>query len=423
MHEIHRELNDLAVSSGRALQSKETGFVHSFYGKTEAPHQAISVEDNLLFALSLCRLKTMDGVQEGKGLLEKILAYQSAQGFFPTYLHEFPFCYDRHNGATFLPVLKAIYHHFHHVFGSEMSEKLKVAIDRLYTATLAELPQMALQNRIRLGQDDVEKLLQHPSRFNPKHLGEALSGAEGESANRLFSWMKGLWHSKFCGYAGPFESIRFCKGQPSITLYDLYMAADDGVIPSRFCRSNLLKAALLFPNDLKATEVDIPFMKIGPNSSFSWTGTNYPFAFQWGDAEHPAHLILSTDQKVTFDHSSLQIEMGTCPPFDSKESGREIFWYLSPTPGMQILVNGQASTTFKTGDLISIEDTYVKLQLVFQAKEGRFMGHLSKASAPTEMENFGQNRFEAYQWQLLWRTISRPEPCRITIHFSYAEKN
>lgn len=437
MQEIHRELNDLSLTTCRAIQSAETGFIHSFYGKIEPPHQAISVEDNLLFALSLCRLKTVEAVQEGKALLEKLLAYQNQEGQFPSYLHEFPHCFDRHRGAALLPPLVAIHRHFHHVLGLP----LKGAIEKLLNALIPETPQMSLPNRFRVGGAlaslgkkeglellDMKALLAHPSRFIPKHLGEAMSGAimaEGNAASTLMEWMKGLWHQELLTYGGPFMRLNFSKGEKEITLYDLYMLAEGNFIPSRFNEPNLslLKGALLFPHELKQTEVNIPnFIHKEPTFCFSWLESKgqYPFAFQWKNA----YLIFSAPfaDSVSCDGKGLlEIKMGKAPVMDSKDSGRELFWYLSPN--VKILVNGLAATTFRVNDLITIEDQNMKIELVFEAKEGQFLGHLSKASAPTELECFGKNRFEAYSWQLLWRTISRSDSARVSIRFSYASKS
>lgn len=450
MHEIHRELNDLAVNSGRAIQSEETGFVHSFYGKSQAPHQAVSVLDNLLFALALCRLKTVEGVQEGKAILEKLLAYQSHEGLFPMYLHEFPFCYDRHHGAALLPALFEIYRHFHRVLGTEITQKLNAALEKLLTVGLTDCHQMSLPNRFRLGgalvgygkvmqrQEWIDKghellnldlLFNHPSRFIPKHLGEALSGAllaDGDAADKLQHWMKSLWHPALCCYAGPSVHTRFVEGLPEITLYDLYMLKE---VPLRFkkLQNSLLQAALLFPkNEVEGGTLENAVIR--EECSYAWVEENlpnrYPFSFLFGNSELPASLILSTVHPVQFDGKNLlQVVMGAIPDTDYKDPGREIFWYFNPTNNMKILVNGLPATTFRIKDVITIEDDTMKIQLIFNSSEGIFQGHFSKAAAPTETQNMGKNRFCAYQWQLLFRTISRPNPCIVNIEFSYVVKD
>lgn len=460
MQEIHKELNDLAIQEFRTIQSKETGFVHSFYGKSEAPHQAVSVLDNFLFALALCRLKTIEGVQEGKSLIEKLLAYQNSDGFFPVYLHEFPFVFDRHHGASLLPILFSIHRYFHRVIGSEMAKRLLGSIEKLLNASLSELSLMSLPNRFRIGGAlvgygelthseewvkqgnallDLQALWNSPSKFIPKHLGEAYSGAliaGGKTASDLRSWMKSLWHPELSCYAGPFTSVNFNKGDQETTLFDLYMLAEGTEVPARFKQAELglLKAALLFPNELPPSTESFSTsdMIIEKNSCCSWLpeGENkigrYPFAFQWGSQECLSSLIFHAPltENVKFDgKNKINIDMGPCPELETKEPGRELYWFLTPKKDLKILINGQTATTFREGDLLTIEDAHLRIELKFEAKGGVFQGHISKSCLPSEKGNFGKNRFEGYQWQLLWRTISREDNCPVTIHFSYAAKS
>lgn len=423
-------LNDLAIQSARAFQSDETGFLHSFYGKKEAPHQAVSVQDNFLFALALCRLKTMEGVQEGKALLEKLLAYQNQEGLFPTYLHEFPHCFDRHSGVALLPILYSIQRHFHHVLG--MGDRLKEAIDKLLTVSLKESSTLSLPNRFRLGGAlvafgkegghellNMEGFYSHPSRFIPSHLGDMLSGAlmaENGVTEELLKWMKSFWHPRLNCYAGPFNCLHFKEGKKCITLYDLYMVQETGLTQDKFKAPDLslLKAALVFPlHHVERQEpVDAVF---GNHFAYSWGNGQYPFAFQWGTDQHC--LLFSESSEVQFDGKQLDIQLGV-----QKEERNELSVFFSQKPGMKILINGIPATTFRSGDAITIEDDTMKIQWIFEAKEGIFQGHLSKASLPTETQNFGTKRFNAYEWQLTWRSITRPDPCLVTLHFSYVSK-
>jgi hypothetical protein len=460
MQEIHKELNDLAIQEFKSIQSNETGFVHSFYGKSEAPHQAVSVLDNFLFALALCRLKTIEGVQEGKALIEKLLAYQSPEGFFPVYLHEFPFIFDRHYGTSLLPVLFSIHRYFHRVLGSEMAKKLLNSIEKLLNASLSELPLMSLPNRFRVGGAlvgygelvkseewvnqgnallDFQELLNSPSKFIPKHLGEAFSGAllaGGKTASDLHAWMKSLWHPELSCYAGHFTSVKFNKGDQETTLFDLFMLAEGNKVPMRFKQAELglLKAALVFPIELFPSTEVFPKadMTLEKNNSCSWLseGENkigrYPFVFQWGSNESLSSLIFHAPltEKVKFDgQNKIEIDMGPCPELETKEPGRELYWFLTPKEDLKILINGQTATTFREGDLLTIEDAHMRIELKFKTKGGVFQGHISKSCLPSEKGNFGKNRFEGFQWQLLWRTISREDNCPVTIHFSYAAKS
>lgn len=417
------------VTAARAIQSEETGFIHSYYGRVDPPHQAVSLEDNLLFVLALCRLKTVEAIQEAKILLEKLLAYQSPAGLFPSYLHEFPFCPDPYRGASLLPPLFSIYHYFHHVLGASLTKSLREAIEKLLNALIPEFPHLSLTDRFRIGGAllgmgheegkrwlDIKAFLNSPSRFIPKHLGEAYSGAVmapgGEVASQLMGWMKTLWHPQLCTYSGPFLRIDFFQGEKEVTLYDLYMGKE----------SPLLKGALVFPHELKVASVEVPsYSHQEDQLCFSWLPMKgqYPFAFQWKGG----HLVLyAQEANVSCDGKGiLDITMGKAPLMDSKDSGREILWYLSQH--LKMSVNGQAATTFRLNDDVCLEDENIAIHLVFEAEEGRFQGHFSKAQAPTEKICFGKHRFHAYHSQILWRTILRPDFAPLRIRFSYASKH
>src|SRR5262249_17912458 len=113
MNETTKKINEIAYQAGRAFQSDETGFLHLAYHLPE-DHIAhsIPVVENVLFALSLLRLKTQESVLEAKEILEKILHFQADLGNFPLYLHEFPNCRSYFIGADLLPAFYWILHHF-----------------------------------------------------------------------------------------------------------------------------------------------------------------------------------------------------------------------------------------------------------------------------------------------------------------------
>lgn len=389
MDEVFRKINDLALQTGRALQSPETGFIHYFYQKAEGPYQAVPIYENFLFALALCRVKSVESVGEAKVLLEKLLSYQLPSGLFPVYLHDFPNAYDKYIGAKLLPPLHWLYHYFHLPLGKEMSEKLLNAINKLkenpYPANFAE-PQTAA-------------FLE-----GPEH-------AEAEMKKALQNW-----HSDLQCYVGPFNKIRFTKGVQELTLYDLYMSAYTHELSPRLqgIHPIFLQGALIFPSHFECKKVEVP--------SFSFTPEGeYPFAFQWGTNSDISLLALSAPRakKIDFDgKNAFTIALGANPNLEMKEEGKEVVWYASL--GTKILVNGLPATTFRAGDLISIEDDKIRFELKFQPTGGVFQGHLSRGQLPSEIHN---GRFVAYQWLLSWRTIDRTEDCILKVHFDYAFKN
>ena len=95
--DLVRQLVELAVTAGRSHQSPQTSFVHYCHQKMdETVNHTIPPYENILFALALIRMQTVQNVNEGKEIISKILDFQNPEtGNFPVYLHEFPLCRDR----------------------------------------------------------------------------------------------------------------------------------------------------------------------------------------------------------------------------------------------------------------------------------------------------------------------------------------
>src|SRR3569832_1741282 len=85
---------ELALRAGRARQSPQTGFVHHSYENLERSAETIPVYENFCFALALFRTKTVENVLEAKNLLERLLAFQTAE-WFPLFLHDYPLVKSR----------------------------------------------------------------------------------------------------------------------------------------------------------------------------------------------------------------------------------------------------------------------------------------------------------------------------------------
>lgn len=438
MEEIYKKINDLALASARALQSDETGFIHYYYQKMEGPYQAVPLYENLLFALALCKVKTVESVQEAKALLDKLLSYQQASGLFPVYVHDFPYCYDKYIGAELLPPLFWLYHYFHLPLGKEMTERLKLAIERLIAASLEEGMKMPLPKRMKLGgvliawgKQDVGKELLDLNAItasNPSCLADCLTGCfcAGEPyVKRALEKMSSFWNSDLGCYCGPFEEMYFIKGSPKVTLFDLYMSGLTHKLSSRLQAPNpaLLYGALLFPTHA---------IEFNPNGNISKTSRyqpgqrgHYPFAFQWGTEDDLSLMALHVPKakNVLFNEKMIQVDLGECPHFELRDEGKEVIWTIPLKPEIKILVNGQPATTFRAGDLITIEDDKVRIELKFFPDEGLYQGHLSRGCMPTELFQTGSHRFTAYQWLLSWRTIQRNNPSSLKMHFDYVFKN
>jgi hypothetical protein len=418
--EIHHKLNELSIKSGRLLQSKETRMLHYHYGKKEQEvDQTIPFYENLLFALALCRTKTVDGVQEAKALLEKLLAYQGGSGLFPVYLHEFPYYHDLYIGAHLLPCFYYLDHFFHPVLGID----LKKPIARLAEATQSIVDEMPLPLKakamgalIALGYEKQERFPVERPAWTPREIGDWLLGHA--LAKRPFP--KELdWNASLSCFTGPWKDVQFESGKLAPNLYDLMMLRSTASLKPH---PIWLQGALLFPREENAESLPPKEYAL---SSFTasedgYNRGDYPFYIAWGNegyslALHPGELK-QVEQREGF----LDITLGPLPSFEDKEKAREVILSISEASKPTIMVNGAPATTFKPGDRIEIECKGAHLELQFDIKgNGRFLGHLSRGNRPTEWVNAGKDRFNAYEVQMALRSIEREENAHVVLHYSF----
>ena len=119
---------DLALKAGRKRKSVRTGFIHLFPGE-ETASDTIPLFENVCFAMALIQQKQTEAILEAKELLERVLAFQTGEGNFPIYLHEFPRCYDRWMGLKIAPLLLQIYRRFSVGLG-DLKEKLLQSVEK-----------------------------------------------------------------------------------------------------------------------------------------------------------------------------------------------------------------------------------------------------------------------------------------------------
>lgn len=430
MNEIYRELNDLALQQAERMKSAETSYLHLYYGKTERPHQAIPLYENLLYALALCKTKTAEGVQEGKQIVEKILHYQNSEGLFPIYLHEYPVANDRFIAAHILPILALLDKDFQSVWGTRSNELLKIAAKKLIEGSLTTIETMPLHLQVKLigAAKSLGELTNYlmPSVEEVKisaRQADCLLGlylASDPQFYALLNRMQSEWNPYLERYQGPFYLISFYEGQPEVNLYDLMMAGLHGKVPSHFKKDypGLLQAALLFPLEQKGTEAESK-VALSLLEKKGFERGEYPFAFQWKNGI----LLLETSPTVACQHQRIEngvklfLQLNQLPNLDDKERTAEFSFFCPLT--LNIQVNGEKATTFRPHDRITLEDDAIKMQFIFKSSNGIFQGHILNANIGTEWADFGSKRFNAYQRQLKFRTIAREDPCEIEIIFKY----
>lgn len=255
--DLSKGLGEWALAAGRFYQSPQTGFVHFYHGEAEQRAQTIPVMENTLFVLSLLRSRLVEQVQEGKGLLKRLLAFQKTQGSegygnFPVYLHEYPNCQDPALGIQLLAPFYWILKQFGHVLGSELKQQLEQAAclvlehslhahqEKVFPYSLsvrlaaAQLAFGLLLNKREWqegGREQLEKCAERQLEGwnTTRHLADILAGLQmvypsllNSPWSSLWNQMEKTWHSHLACYIGPCVREWQEKEEPQVNLYDLF---------------------------------------------------------------------------------------------------------------------------------------------------------------------------------------------------------
>lgn len=359
-HEIGRQLTDLSLSYGRALVSKQTGFLHFCHEKQEEEaHLSIPVVENFLFALALFRSRMVEQVTEGKELLQKLLHFQNrvegmeGEGNFPVYLHEYPVCKDRFTAVHISFIILSLLKQFSAVLPALLKEELEQAVKRALTHawTFAEvkLPppsvaiklaaaSIAMQEILQdksfheRGQRLIEQLLSTQSaELNscPAALGSLLCSLSLISATPLSdqfcSFSLGMWHQELCCYAGPAFREWQTESEPQVTLYDLFLSTVSGKLSARAMkRTPVHLESVLIPTTNQEMPVEVyPKMVSGKLEEVPWhvyrtqrmgyalfENNSLSLNPIWEKGFHPFKIIWGSPERI----HSFVCQKGSCTP-------------------------------------------------------------------------------------------------------------
>lgn len=353
-------LIDLSIAAGRKRQSPRTGLVHYFPGM-EGHADTIPLYENFCMAFALFRLKTQEGVTEGKQLIERLLAFQAEDGNFPVYLHDYPKCWDYQLAAKIAPTLKNLLYDFGTVLNSSYKEKLVAAINKIH---------QKLKEETLFDQIISERGSCYPISYN----------------RRLQTYL---------GKSEPQE-----KGEPQPLPIEYVLAEKDG-FQSRLQKDHIhqLYAALL-PSFSSSLEVDEMYTLQPEFSRLLWAGQTvhslvFPNGIHLGDA-----FVFTLPAVVDIGRDDLF----------------EVLAFCDISPETSLYINGEKSMVFHLGDTVEIRTPALKVALRFEliSGSGDFCGHISYANRPGQIACHGSHQFDAYDYQIGVRTLRRQGPC--TIH-------
>lgn len=396
---------DLAVNAGKKRQSSRTGFVHYFPG-CESGADTIPIFENFCFALALFRQKSTESVLEGKEIIERLLAFQTEEGNFPVYLHDFPKCWDFHQGLKIAPIIIHILRDFGSVLNSAYKEKLESALKKMvqppkstsweprYRACLGERPPLPALDTSQewfewiISDQLFEKGGSYPIPFD-RNLGAFIGNHPNQDLSEP--------HQNSQNIIG--SSISQEKGEPQPLPIEYILAEKNG-FDKRLLRDHLnqLYSALLYPFT-SSKETSLAICQLNDPAGFLWKG------------ETLHSLVIPKGEKN-----------GNCFIFelpDCVDVGRddlfEVLVFCDISPETSLYINDQKGMVFYVDDTLSIRTPHLNVGLRFEILkgEGEFCGHISRANRPNQISCHGSNQYEAYDWQIGLRTLRRKGSCTI----------
>ncbi|HSX25403.1 MAG TPA: hypothetical protein VLE89_00160 [Chlamydiales bacterium] len=369
---------DLAVLAGRKRQSPRTGFVHLFV-TDEMATDTIPLYENFCFALALFRQKTSETVIEGKELLERLLPFQTSNGNFPAYLHDYPRCWDFSLPLKIAPIFIHLLRHFSSVLGAELKEKIEKSLAQLLQCPQKDSP--LWEQRARACKN--ESLLPFdPSQLTASEWVEWIITCQ--LADPQANAFPIPYHPELQTFLGP--NVAQEKGDPRSSPLEWILA--EGAYSPRLLRDHphqLLSAPLL------------PFTTTTPS----------PHPFALGDAFrflwHSETLhSLSSSKTTRFERLGKKTILWF-------EENPALFCNLSEE--VELFVEGQKATVFRLGQTVQIRTSKLTIECRFDLIEGEgdFCGHLFRSNRPSQISCKGPLLYEAYDWHIGLRILRSSE--------------
>jgi hypothetical protein len=402
--------HELALKTGRALQSEQTGWVHWCFEADS--RDTIPLFENGCFALALFRSRMSDAVLEGIELIKQLLAFE-IEGHFPVYIHEYPKVRDQMVGLRLAVLFYWIRKDFGHVLGG-LKEDIDGALERILRAERSErLPDWAEARLEFLAGKEIVPLStpKWPADFDEMLLTLQMVG-------ELPLELAEQWDPELGIFCGPGLKRFQEQSEPALRFRDLFFGSWAGRFPARVLRDHHpihLRGALIRPITEPFPEGERNRVQLQPESEL-------PLAIYWGD-ESVTHSLVLARKHLQVEGSAEELLL-TLPeelPEDGDKSF-EIGFFLNLHPDHSITVEGEKATTFQMEEKVIIESKKMRLTLSFSAEEGHFFGHIFQGNRPSQLSNKGERHFDAFDWKIALRTCSRPERCSVRVALHWEQK-
>lgn len=408
---------DLALEACLKRQSPRTGFVH-YSGLYEEHTDVIPLYENFCFVAALYRQKTVEAALEGKDLLERLLAFQTAEGNFPLYLHDFPKCKDRMQGLRIAPILIQLQRYFSSVLPFSLKESLTLAIEKIlaFSKDKAFGPWQFRYNMCAIGAPFIEP---DPLQFSGADWAEWLISSQ-LSVDPLICNFPNPFHSElqiFLNENSPQIQERF---EPRVQLMEWILAEKSGKgFSKRLLQDHPLQMHLaaiwkapifLDRND----EVEYAALYMPQSESSSSADLLRLF---WSSEKLNSFVAPNPGYAQICEINKNQWEILYDLPEEADQSHNDLFealFYCNAAPDVEVTINDQKGMVFGLQDQIRIKTADLEIsffaELLFGS--GDFCGHLSQANRPFQAD--GKN-YRTYDWQVGIRTLRRTKDATLRV--------
>lgn len=425
---------DRVVRIGRLHQSTHTQLVHLFEGKSH--RETIPVFENFCFAFALIRQKTLDTVNEGKKILERLYAFQapadsSWSGNFPVYIHEFPRCYDSLQPLWLSPILQMLLHQYRSILNDEFKKKTQLVLDRLLVAASSrreEKPFLPLWER------------RYHALFNRSMPVTDISSASEWSEELLTSYLLGeplddllRWvHPQMGVYVGPSAQEEQYQNEPYVLPW--FQLTSQSPVQQ-------LQAALVDPGDFSGFSEAVlnnwkMIQKENEATSFalhSSSGSDrIALRMIWQGTDCLHSLVVTTGTSSVYtqpvnDGMKVSFEL---PEIDEIAHNElfEVSVFCNISDETEVTIDQKKFTYFDLDQEILIQTPQKEVRLKFSVEEGegKFCGHLCRSNRPFQMQENGMDREDtsfqqSYDWRIGVRTLRRTKLTKLGLHINHVQ--
>jgi hypothetical protein len=444
-----------AYSLGKLRLSPQTGLIHLFHQEEEGNHHTIPLFENLTFALALFRTKEIDNIELAQKILERCLSFQTKEGSFPMYLHEYPLDHSYLNAIDILNTLYWIGKEFTKILPTELKKKCNKAQSRLISFGEKKkkyFPPSSLFRFEILKNSIGKKNLNFSRKFNKSFLysKEGLKDIflslqvydlenKKEFSRSIWKEALKLFHRPLLSYAGAFDNIFQSKYSQKLHLSDLFFysllkeeqkfdASDPEILAASLIRPILnvdlsqdeMSAFFKFEKEemrwlsLKEKSFYLVSLEKAKNVDKAKAGMHL-FYLLLGNRNFASSFTCQHFEGEFFSqifHKGFEMEF--ILPEEIKEDQFEIKLFVENN--CQILVNGQKATSFTFNDEITLKNNGVTVTFYFE-KEGekeRFSGHILRGNRPSQVAS-KKDRSIAYDYLIGLRTVHRSSRMKIKL--------